>query len=132
MTKSIHELTELGKQKDDKVKPTSASQLHFYILLTWPSSMLSFQIRLLTRNLSDRDAQIETLNEKILELEDALGEQEEEHQAMVVKLAQSLDTLANRKSRVKRQKVKGEPDKSVVDQNTSLESLEDHLKNAQI
>jgi hypothetical protein len=90
------------------------------------------QIRLLTRNLSDRDGQIEALNEKILELEDALGEQEEEHQAMVAKLAQSLDSLANRKTRVKRQKLKGEPDKSCVDQNISLESLEDHLKNAQI
>ena len=47
---------------------------------------------------------------------------------MVAKLAQSLDSLAKRKSRVQR----GRPDKSGVDQNISLESLEDHLKNAQI
>jgi predicted nucleic acid-binding Zn-ribbon protein len=57
-----------------------------------------------TLNLANdqKDREISELNEKILELEESIGEQEEEHQEMVKKLAQSLDSLANRKMRKKK------------------------------
>lgn len=56
-------------------------------------------------NSNDEKAQeIKDLNCKVLELEESIGEQEEEHQEMVAKLAQSLDSLANRKTRITKKK----------------------------
>ena len=62
------------------------------------------------------------LQDKILELEESIGEQEEEHQEMVAKLAQSLDSLANRKTRFTSKKTNPAPQEIVESLGRNLES----------
>ena len=68
---------------------------------------------------------IDELNSHILELEESLGEQEEEHQQMVAKLAQSLDSLANRKVRHSKKKINNS-------NQGELDSLERNLESTHI
>jgi hypothetical protein len=64
---------------------------------------------------------VKKLQDKILDLEESIGEQEEEHQEMVAKLAQSLDSLANRKTRFTSKKTPA-PQETVESLGRNLES----------
>ena len=90
--------------------------------------------------MSDKSREIEELTQKLEELEDSLGEQEQEHQEMVAKLAKSLDSLANRKPRTRSKPVVPKAPVVVLDGESQglspkinqVYSLEEKLENTKL